>query len=91
MHRPPSPLRVALALNLVLFSSCSAPRKLASDDGVPRVQPRVIGAQHRPEGEVRLCFGPTPANPDLEALTAEEARIVLKAFHQTLGQQVPKE
>gem|GEM_PF-6908345 len=40
---------------------------------------------------MRLCFGPTPANPDLEALTAEEARIVLKAFHQTLGQQVPKE
>jgi hypothetical protein len=78
-------VRIAVALWLILLTSCATSPERATPNGRTRAQPKAVRTSALPDGQLRLSFEPVAIDPALEVLRVEEARAVLAAFQESFG------
>jgi hypothetical protein len=86
MSRASSGLRLALTVSLALLTSCATSQPSAA----PAASARGARVHTLPGDRVRISFEPVVLDPDLEALSLEEAHAALTVFHSPWLAQRPE-
>src|SRR5437868_12188929 len=78
--------RLALLGWLVLPAACATPRA----SSLPEEAPGRVKTSPLSGGRVRLSFEPVAPNPSLEAMSVEEAQVVLTVLHSVVLAERPE-